>query len=110
MVYQSMGKESWSLAGRTYSEIADIAKRDGSILMVPVGSIEQHGHHMPVGTDTLLVDAVANLGAELVSDDVPLLVSPPVWTGYSPHHMGFGGTVTLDHDDLLTILEGIAES
>lgn len=110
MVYQTMGAESWSLAGKTYNEIVDIAERDGSILLIPVGSIEQHGHHMPVGTDTILVDAVANRGAESVTEDVPVLVTPPVWAGYSPHHMGFGGTITLDHDDLLTILEGIAES
>ncbi len=105
-----MGEDPWSFAGKTYSEIAEVAERDGSVLIVPVGSIEQHGHHMPVGTDTILVDAVANLGAERVVDDVPVLVTPPIWTGYSPHHMGFGGTVTLDHDDLLTVLEGIGES
>lgn len=110
MFYRSIGTESWSLAGKTYSEIVDVARRDGSILMIPVGSIEQHGHHMPVGTDTILVDAVANLGAELVTEDVPVLVTPPVWAGHSPHHMGFGGTITMDADELLIVLEGVADS
>ncbi|WP_231188176.1 creatininase family protein [Haladaptatus sp. DYF46] len=110
MVYETIGSSPWSWAGRTAPEIRDIADRDGSILVVPVGSIEQHGDHLPVSTDTVLVDAVTQLGAERVHDDVPLLVTPPVWSGYSPHHLPFGGTITLEYDDLLHTLEDIAGS
>jgi len=41
---------SW--AGQSYEEIVQTADRDGSVVVVPVGSVEQHGHHMPVATDT----------------------------------------------------------
>jgi creatinine amidohydrolase len=75
---------SW--AGQSYEEIVQTADRDGSVVVVPVGSVEQHGHHMPVATDTILVNAVATLGAQRASDD-PVLVTPPVWTGNSPHHI-----------------------
>ena len=110
MVFETIGSEPWAWAGRTAPEVREIAGRDGSVLVVPVGSIEQHGNHLPVATDTILVDAVANLGAERVHGDVPLLVTPPVWSGYSPHHMPFGGTITLEYDDLLDTLEDIADA
>jgi creatinine amidohydrolase len=100
--------QSW--AAQTYRDVVDTASEEGSILIVPVGSLEQHGYHLPVGTDTLLATAMAHEAAERVSDSVPVLVSPPVWTGFSPHHMPFGGTVTVERDELVSTLEGIADS
>lgn len=90
--------------------IADIGDRDGSVLLVPVGSIEQHGYHLPVATDTILVDAVTNAAAEEVVDELPVLVAPPVWLGYSPHHLAFGGTFTLEFGTLLSVLEELADA
>jgi creatinine amidohydrolase len=100
--------QSW--AGKPYDAIVRTAERDGSVAVVPVGSVEQHGHHMPVATDTILADAVATLGAQRVADAVPVLVTPPVWTGNSPHHMPFGGTVSVGVHGLLDLLERIADS
>lgn len=97
----------WS---RTAEEIREVAQRDGSVLVLPVGSIEQHGRHLPVATDTILVDSVARLAADRVEADLPLLVAPPVWSGYSPHHLAFGGTLTLDFETLLAVLEELADS
>ena len=110
MAFESFGSQDASWAGRTYQEIRTIGERDGSVLIVPVGSTEQHGHHLPVATDTILADAVAYLGADRVSGDVPLAVTPPVWTGFSPHHMPLGGTLTLEFRTLLSVVEGIAGS
>ncbi|WP_435181341.1 creatininase family protein [Halorussus sp. AFM4] len=109
-MYSELGASEVSWAGKTYPEIINTAETPGSILVVPVGSIEQHGHHLPVATDTILVDAVAHLGAERVSDELPILLTPPVWTGYSPHHMPFGGTMTVEHRTLLTLLEEVADT
>ena len=102
--------EPASLATKTRTEIDDVATRSGSVLVVPVGSVEQHGHHLPVATDTLLADAVAHAGAERVAADQPTLVAPPVWTGYSPHHLSLGGTLTTDADRLVGLLEDLADS
>lgn len=110
MASDIIGEERYSWASRTYEEVQEIAEQDGSILVLPVGSIEQHGHHLPVATDTMLVDAVTDLAAERVVDSVPILVVPPVWSGHSPHHMPFGGTITLDHDGLLEVVEQVADS
>ena len=95
-------------ATKPYGEVVELAERDGSLLVVPVGSLEQHGYHLPVATDTLLVDAVAHGAAELA--DAPTLVTPPVWTGLSPHHLPFGGTVSVEREDLEALLEGVADT
>lgn len=99
---------SW--AGKTAREIGAVGDADGSVAVVPVGSVEQHGDHLPVATDTILAEAVATHGAERVADDVPILVTPPVWTGNSPHHMSFGGTISVGVHGLLDLLERVAGS
>lgn len=99
---------SW--AAQPYKSVAETAQQDGSILIVPVGSIEQHGYHLPVATDTLLVEAMATEAAERVTESIPVLLTPPIWSGFSPHHMPFGGTITLAEDQLLDVLHGIADS
>jgi len=110
MVYATIGSDETAWAGKTAPEIRALAERDGSVLVVPVGSIEQHGNHLPVATDTILVDAVAARGAELVADEVPILVTPPLWSGFSPHHMPLGGTITLEFDHMLAVVEDIVTS
>lgn len=103
-------EESVGLAAQTAPEIATTAEREGSILVLPVGSLEQHGAHLPVATDSLLASTVASVAASDVSEDLPILVSPAVWSGYSPHHMSLGGTATVEFDTLHRLLEEVAAS
>lgn len=104
MVYELIGSSPVSWAGKTYSDIDNLAKQAGSVLVVPIGSIEQHGHHLPVSTDTLLADAVATAGAEAVASEFPVLVAPPLYPGFSPHHMEYGGTLTLELKHMLALV------
>lgn len=67
--------------------------RAGALCLVPTGSLEQHGEHLPVFTDSLLAEHVCLVAARAARTDV--LVTPPLWTGFSPHHLRFGATVTL---------------
>ncbi|WP_436934701.1 creatininase family protein [Halovenus marina] len=92
-----------------YREIQATGSQDGSVAVVPVGSVEQHGTHMPVATDSILVEAVTCEGAQRVSDDLPVVVTPTEWVGSSPHHMSFGGTITGSFETLLDLLEEIGE-
>lgn len=96
-----------SFASHTAPEIEDIASRDGSLLVLPVGSVEQHGEHLPVATDTILVSHVVDGGLNRLSE-VPALSTPPVWAGYSPHHLSLGGTLSGNFDSLKAILLDIA--
>ncbi|WP_436348572.1 creatininase family protein [Natronorubrum sp. FCH18a] len=103
-----MFEETWLT--KPYAEIVDIAGRNGSILMVPVGSLEQHGRHLPTGTDTILATAAARAGTDRLDDDVPVLLAPPIWAGYSPHHLPFGGTITVEHDTFIDTITDIVDS
>lgn len=110
MVYSTIGRSEVAWAGKPYPEINRLAEADGSIVVIPVGSLEQHGLHMPTATDSILVDAVAKGGAEQVSPDIPVVVTPPVWTGLSPHHLAFGGTVSLSLEELTDLVVSTVET
>ncbi len=94
---------------KPYTEVIEIGERDGSILVVPVGSVEQHGEHLPTGTDTILATAAARAGVD-AADDVPVLLSPPMWMGYSPHHLPFGGTITADHETFIDAVVDVVDA
>ncbi|MSP88861.1 MAG: creatininase family protein [Alphaproteobacteria bacterium] len=90
-------------------ELRERAKQD-AIVILPVGSLEQHGPHLPVEIDSLLGEAVALGTAKLVAESEPILVLPCLWTGVSEHHMSFGGTVTLDFPAFSAVVTGIVQS
>jgi creatinine amidohydrolase/Fe(II)-dependent formamide hydrolase-like protein len=76
-------------------------------VLFAVGSTEQHGPHLPLRTDTMLGDALAErVGARLPG----VLVAPTVPLGVSTHHMTFPGTVTLDEPTFTAVVEQYAAS
>jgi creatinine amidohydrolase len=98
-----------SFGGQTAAEISETAGRDGSVLVVPVGSVEQHGDHLPTATDTILVCEAVGAALDRLADE-PVLATPPVWSGYSPHHESLGGTLFGEFETLLSLLQEIAGS
>jgi creatinine amidohydrolase len=91
----------------TSPEIAAL-DRDGTVIVLPLGSVEQHGNHMPVGTDTLLAHAVSLAAAERAASHVAVL--PPPWYGFSAHHMRFTGSITLRAETLMAVAEDVVGS
>ena len=80
------------------------------LVVLPIGALEQHGPHLPVGVDANSVEEVALRTAEaLRGSEPPTLVLPTLWYGYSPHHMTFKGTVTLRSETFLAVAADIAE-
>jgi creatinine amidohydrolase len=75
------------------------------VCVLPVGSLEQHGEHLPVGTDSLLVETICLRAAGLARADA--IVAPTLWTGLSPHHVRLGVTVTLDPELLIELTRQI---
>jgi len=110
MVFDEPSADSPAWVARTAPEIGSIGQKDGSVAVIPVGSIEQHGNHLPVSTDTVLADTMAHSGAEEIAGEVPILVTPPIWSGLSPHHMEFGGTITLEVETMVSVLHDVAAS
>ena len=90
-------------------ELRERATKDAMVI-VPVGSLEQHGPHLPVEIDSLLGEAVALKTARLAAAKENVLVLPMLWTGLSEHHMSFGGTVTLDTPTFLNLIRCVCES
>lgn len=68
------------------------AKADALVLL-PTGAIEQHGHHLPVGVDSILGQAWLNGALPLLPANAPVYVAPPIMFAKSNEHVGFPGTV-----------------
>jgi creatinine amidohydrolase len=66
--------------------------RDRTLIVAPIAACEQHSHHLPVFTDSILCGALADrLEADLPEE---VLLLPLLWLGASEHHLPFGGTLT----------------
>jgi creatinine amidohydrolase len=96
----------WERMKRTEIEQA---ARAGAVVIIPIASLEQHANHLPVNTDSNIVSTVAERAARAV-EGVPVLVLPPIWTGYSPHHMAYPGSVTLKYHTFVEVLTQVASS
>ena len=75
--------------------------------IVPFGAVEQHGHHLPLGTDWIIAD---HMGRALAEELENVLLLPAMPFGNSREHMAFPGTVTLRPATLAAVLDDIVES
>jgi creatinine amidohydrolase len=100
---------SWNLADLTYVDVGEYLKEKDSIL-VPMASLEQHGPHLPLYTDTITAEEISSR----VAEHIGVLYTPPIWMGYSPQHMheaGQGrGTITVRSSTLLAVMYDVARS
>lgn len=88
----------------------DALDKARTIVMIPVGATEQHGRHLPLGTDSINAQYVAEHVAEALEEEFPLLVFPLLPIGLSVEHMHFPGSVTLQPDTLYHVGLDICES
>ncbi len=83
---------------------------DESILVLPVGAVEQHGPHLPFNTDLLIASECANAVVERVGDELDLWLLEPLAYTKSNEHAGTPGTVWLGPQTLLAVLNDIGRS
>ncbi|MEI7772206.1 MAG: creatininase family protein, partial [Chloroflexales bacterium] len=81
-----------------------------ALVVLPVGATEQHGPHLPVGTDRMIVEHVARAAAAQVAGAIPVVVAPTLPFGSSHHHVPFGGTLSLGTETYYRALVDLAES
>lgn len=86
----------------TSDDVERYLRRDTTAI-VPIGSTETHGPHLPLGTDTY--EAIDY--SEEIAKRADVLCTPPIWFGDSPHHMGRPGTVSLRSQTVISLLEDV---
>jgi len=79
-----------------------------TIAVVPIAAVEQHGPHLPTGTDTILCTAIA----EAVEQALPaqMVLTPTVWLGASAHHLRWGATLDSGLTNYVATLCDLARS
>lgn len=78
------------------------------VVIIPAGALEQHGPGMPLATDTIRAEGVADAVAARLGGRA--VVGPPLPVGVSPHHLAFAGTVTLTTTTLAAVVREYVES
>lgn len=89
----------------TWQEIHEIKRRTDKVL-IPMGSLEQHGPHLPLSTDTIIAFEVA----KRVAEKLDIALAPPMGFGFSIEHMDFLGTISLDPSTLIALLKSVCLS
>jgi creatinine amidohydrolase len=84
------------MAELTWPEAKELGTRDDVVGLIPTGALEQHGPHLPLGTDFLAAGDLAQAVAERLP--VPVVVTPTLTAGLSDHHLAFPGTVSLSQE------------
>lgn len=79
------------------------------VVIVPVGSVEQHGPHCPMDVDISHTQALAVETARAI-DDFPVIVAPPVWCGLTHYNMGEVGTITLSVETFIAFVSEVCRS
>jgi len=94
------------LQTKTWQEAKTAIDESKKVAIIPIGSIEQHSYHLPVGTDSYVAIALAEEACEKTG----ALLVPPVWFGWSPHHMVRPGTITIRAEVLIELVYDIIAS
>ena len=93
----------------TSPDIAALPKQQAAVVLA-VGSVEQHGPHLPCITDSLVGQTLLGRALERLPDSVQVWVVPSLVYGKSNEHRGFAGTLTLSAETLAAIIRDLAHS
>lgn len=87
---------------------AQVAAAASAVAVLPIGSVEQHALHLPVGTDAIIAEWLGQQVEAKQPDDILLL--PTLWYGASHHHLGFPGTVSIGIEAITAQVLQVAET
>jgi len=86
------------------------AETAGLVAVLPIAAVEQHGPHLPLGTDRIIADGFVARVIELMPDDLPAVFLPTVAVGRSGEHSSFPGTLAAGWDTFTRLLIEIGEA
>ena len=98
------------LSTRDFAQLISAGEAERTIAVLPVAATEQHGPHLPLSVDTLLIDGVVAAALPHLAPDLNVLFLPTQAVGLSPEHAAFAGTLTLKTETILRLWTDIAES
>jgi creatinine amidohydrolase len=102
---QLFGEKKMLLEELAFTEV-EAYLNSMDIILVPVGSVEQHSPYGLIGTDFMVAEALARKVGEMLE----VLVAPTLCYGVSTHHMAFRGTVSLSPATFIAVVDDIVES
>ena len=91
----------------TWPEIIEAAAQE-KVVVLPIGSVEQHGHHLPLDVDVKLASSICDAAGAQAPES--MLVMPPVSYGYTHHVMDFPGTINVSPTTFTNLLIDIGTS
>ncbi len=93
----------------TGEEVNTISSQE-ALILIPIGSIEQHGKHLPIFTDSIISQEVTRRVAEKINNEFPALVFPQIPFGKSTEHASRPGTISLKTEVLTNLLHDICKN
>lgn len=106
--------KSWIPDARNFAFLnwkqVDALPRESTLLILPTAAIEQHGHHLPLATDTLINYLLLGRALEKLPADMPVYALPPVHYGKSNEHLGFPGTLSISSATFMAVLRDLGSS
>ncbi|HHP7230907.1 MAG TPA: creatininase family protein [Xenococcaceae cyanobacterium] len=94
----------------TWTEIQQMSDKANTVIIQPIGAIEQHGPHLPIAVDSAISLGVLGKALSKLASDIPAYALPCLYYGKSNEHDGFPGTITLSATTLLSVIREMAES
>lgn len=89
----------------TVPEVDDFLSKS-DLVIIPIGALEQHSSHLPIGTD--FINGVEQ--CKLIAQERDILVAPVLMAGQSPYHMAFAGSITLSAETIVQVHMETVES
>lgn len=93
----------------TWKQVEALPK-DKSLIIVPTAAIEQHGHHLPLATDTLLNNYLLGHALRKLPKELPIYAVAPVCYGKSNEHIGYPGTLSMSRETFMAVLHDLVAS